>query len=151
MFGRILLILLIAPIIELALLIQLGRMIGLWPTLIIVVGTALLGSYLLRREGLSVWRSFNARLNEGGLPGAEVVDGVIVLLAGALLITPGVLSDLAGMLGLLPFGRAFIRRLVMKWIRRSLSRGTAGATFFSYGNETEGWQGEAVERPEHGG
>ena len=147
MFGRIVLILLITPIIELALLIRVGRLIGFWPTLAIVAVTAILGSYMLRKQGLSVWRRFNTRLADGSLPGTELVDGVIILLAGALLITPGVLSDIVGIVGLLPPGRAFIRRIVMSRIRKTLSRGTAGAAFFGQTSDVEGWQGEASRRP----
>ena len=156
MFARILLILLITPIVELALLIQVGEWIGFWPTMGIIVATAFLGSYMLRREGLAVWRRFNARLSAGDLPGTEVVDGVIVLMAGALLVTPGVLSDVVGILGLLPPTRATIRSLIMKKVRAKIAAGTASAGFFSFGSspdapeaETGGWSGEATDTPSY--
>ena len=157
MFARILLILLITPIVELALLIRLGTLIGFWPTLGVVVVTAVAGSFMLKREGLSVWRRFNDRLNAGGLPGTELVDGVIILLSGALLVTPGVLTDVAGILGLLPPTRAVIRRFVMKRVVARVTRGTASAGFFAFGAEPEpaepdartSWGGEPADRPRH--
>lgn len=153
MFARILLLFLITPIVELALLIQIGAWIGFWPTVGIVVLTALVGSAMLRREGLAVWRRFNERLNAGGLPGTELVDGVIVLLAGALLITPGVISDLVGIFGLFPPSRALIRRFVMKKVRASLARGSSTAGFFAFGSESTGeddtWGGQPVDTPRY--
>jgi len=129
MFGRLLALFLIAPIVELALLIQLGRYIGYWPTIGIVVLTALIGSYMTRREGLGVWRRFNARLQSGELPGQELLDGVIILVSGALLITPGVLSDLAGFIGLFPVSRAVVRRMLDRRIRGAMKRGTMQMMF----------------------
>ena len=155
MFGRILLLLLITPIVELALLIRLGDWIGFWPTIAIIVATALAGSILLRHEGLAVWRRFNDRLNAGGLPGKELVDGVIILVAGALLLTPGVLTDLIGMGGLLPPTRAIIRSQVMKRVKKALRSGTGRANVFFFGGAPEPppgedeWGGTPSERPQH--
>lgn len=154
MFARILILLLLAPIIELSLLIYVGTRIGFWPTIGIVVVTALIGSVMLRREGLAVWRRFNDRLNAGGLPGKELVDGVIILLAGALLITPGVLTDVAGICGLLPQTRAVIRRFVMKRVQASIARGSTSAGFFSFGSERPSeetaWGGRPAQTPRYG-
>lgn len=154
MFARILLVFLVTPIVELALLIYVGGLIGFWPTIAIVVVTALVGSLMLRREGLAVWRRFNERLNEGGLPGRELVDGVIILLAGALLITPGVLTDIAGICGLLPSTRAIIRTMVMKRVRASIARGSTSLGFFSFGSEPRvedtDWRGRPAQTPRYG-
>lgn len=123
MLGRLLLLFLLTPFVELALLIQVDRLIGFWPTMGVVIVTGLAGSFLARREGLSVWRRFNRRLAGGGLPGRELIDGVIVLIAGALLITPGVLTDVVGFIGLIPLTRAPIRRLIMRRLQRKIEDG----------------------------
>jgi UPF0716 protein FxsA len=124
MLGRIVLLFLITPVVELALLIQVGERIGFWPTIAIIVATGLAGSFLARREGFSVWQRFNKRLAEGGLPGQELVDGMIILVAGALLITPGVLTDVFGFIGLLPFTRAPVRRFLIRRLRRRMEDGS---------------------------
>lgn len=161
MLARLLLLFLIAPVVELALLIKLGDIIGFWPTMGIIVLTAITGSFLARREGLAVWRKLNERLSAGALPGKELVDGVIILIAGALLITPGVLSDLTGILGMLPPTRALIRKEVMRRIERSMAQGSMTMSFGSFGSagfgddyadvpepETE-WTGTAQDTPRH--
>jgi UPF0716 protein FxsA len=164
MFARILLLFLITPVVELALLIKMGEWIGFWPTVAIILATALAGSYLAKREGLSVWRQFNDRLNTGGLPGTELLDGVIILVAGALLITPGVLTDFAGFIGLLPPTRALIRKVAMRRIKKAMDRGTIQMSFGGLGADGWGydsadfapgydqanhatWQGTAAETP----
>lgn len=124
MLGRLVLFFLITPVIELALLIQIGEHIGFWPTVAIIVATGLAGSFLARREGFSVWQRFNQRLADGGLPGHELVDGMIILVAGALLITPGVLTDVFGFIGLLPFTRAPVRRFLIKRLKRRVEDGS---------------------------
>ena len=129
MFGRLLAIFLITPVVELALLIQLGNYIGFWPTIAIIVVTGVTGSYLAKREGLTIWQRFNDRLQGGELPGKELLDGVIILVAGALLITPGVLTDLFGFIGLIPFTRAQVRKYLNKRIQRAMERGSVRLTF----------------------
>lgn len=156
MFGRILLLLLITPIVELALLIQLGDVIGFWPTIAIIVTTALLGSYLLRREGLSVWRRFNERLNRGDLPGTELLDGVIIIVAGALLITPGVLTDVAGFTGLLPLTRKPLRAFVQRRIEAAVKKGTVRVQHSMFGTmsppetpDESAWGGQPADAPRY--
>jgi UPF0716 protein FxsA len=124
LFGRLLVLFTVVPIVELALLVWLGGEIGFWPTVGLIAGTALLGSYLAHREGLSAYARFRARLAEGGLPGNELTDGIIILIAGALLLTPGVLTDVVGFLGLLPPTRAVIKRAVLSRVRRGMQGGS---------------------------
>ncbi len=144
MFARLLALFLITPVVELALLIQLGDLIGFWPTIAIIVATGFVGSYLARREGVSAWRRFQDRLREGGLPGKELLDGVLILVAGVLLITPGVLSDVVGLLGLLPVTRALIRRQVYRRIERAMQKGTIRVGFGGFG---DAWFDPSAERP----
>ncbi|MEM8557518.1 MAG: FxsA family protein [Bacteroidota bacterium] len=133
LFGRLLLLFLIVPIVELFLLVWLGDRIGLGPTLLLIVVTALVGSFLAQREGLAAWRRFQARIGEGKLPGKELSDGLIILVAGALLLTPGVLTDVVGFLGLLPPTRALIRRSVAGRFRASVEAGRTQFVAFGPG------------------
>jgi UPF0716 protein FxsA len=144
MLGRLLAIFLITPVVELALLLQLGDAIGILPTIGIIVATGVTGSFLAKREGLSVWRQFNQRLQGGELPGTELIDGVIILTAGALLITPGVLTDVGGFLGLIPFTRRHMRRYISTRIQRAADRGS-GVWMFG------GFQSRRTEDPLAGG
>lgn len=164
MFARLLLLFLLTPVVELALLIKLGELIGFWYTIALILVTGVTGSYLARREGLSVWRQFNRRLAQGGLPGKELVDGVIVLVAGALLITPGVLTDVVGFVGLIPLTRALIRKAVMKRAQRALDRGAVHIQYGGFGpaemhyqdtnadqtaDDEPNWEGRARDIPRH--
>ncbi len=104
------------PLIEIAVFIEIGGFIGLWWTLAIVVGTALGGTYMLRRQGLSTLRRAQLQMAEGRMPLREVFDGLCLLVAGALLLTPGFVTDLAGALLLIPWVRLFLGRLVAQHI-----------------------------------
>ena len=124
--ARILALFLIMPVVELFLLLQLAELIDIWPTLGIILITGVLGSYLAKREGLSVWNRFKERLDTVGVPGQEALDGVIILISGALLITPGVLTDFIGFIGLIPPTRAIVRKMVLKRLKKAMDRGSFG-------------------------
>jgi UPF0716 protein FxsA len=104
----------VVPIAELALLIQVGQAIGVWWTVLILIADALLGSYLLRTQGRLAWRRFNEALVSGRLPHKEVVDGVLVIFGGVLLLTPGFITDIFGVLFLFPPTRVLMRRLLVR-------------------------------------
>lgn len=155
---RLLALFLVLPVVELALLVQVDQWIGFWPTIGLILATGLVGSLLARHEGLSVWRRFNQRLAQKGLPGQELLDGVIILIAGALLITPGVLTDLLGFIGLFPFTRTVIRKMVLKRIDRAIQRGNISVVGFQSGfaatreqdhTEVPRWQGTREDLPGH--
>jgi len=113
---RLLLIVLfiIVPIAELALLIQVGSWIGFWPTLALLVLDAVLGSMLMRSQGRAAWRRFNEAIAEGRAPAREALDGVLVIFGGALLLTPGFITDIFGFLFLFPPTRVLVRRLLVR-------------------------------------
>ena len=111
---RLLLLFILVPTVELALLIEIGRRIGTLQTLGLIAVTGTAGASLARWQGLSIWRQMHSELADGKLPTGPVVDGVIILVAGALLITPGALTDVFGFLCLIP---AF-RRLIKSTLRR---------------------------------
>jgi UPF0716 protein FxsA len=109
-----LLLLILVPIAEIALIIRVGEWIGVWWTLALLLADAVLGSVLLRSQGRAVWRRFAAAVSEGRIPHREVLDGVLVIFGGALMLAPGFITDVFGALFLLPPTRALMRRLLMR-------------------------------------
>ena len=124
MFGRPFLLFLVVPVLDLALLVAVGGRLGFWPTFGIAVGSALLGSWLARREGVAAWQRVQRKTMAGGVPGPELIDGLVILVAGTLLITPGFLTDLAGILGLFPPTRAVVRRALRRRFETAVQQGT---------------------------
>jgi UPF0716 protein FxsA len=104
------------PILELYVIIQVGQAIGVVPTLALLLADALLGSLLLRHQGRSAWRRFNAALDERRFPGKEVADGAMIIVGGTLLLTPGFVTDIFGLLFLIPPTRALMRRLLRGYL-----------------------------------
>ena len=102
------LLFILVPIIEIALLIKVGGFLGLWPTLAIVVGTAVLGTWLLRRQGLDTMARARTRLDIGQLPAIQMIEGLILLVGGVLLLTPGFMTDAFGFACLIPPSRKWI-------------------------------------------
>jgi UPF0716 protein FxsA len=115
----------VVPIAELYVLLQIGQAIGALPTIALLIADSVLGAALMRSQGRAAWLRFNAALAEGRVPGREVMDGALVILGGALLLTPGFLSDVLGLVLLLPPTRAIVRRVLL---RRFAGRVVAGAT-----------------------
>jgi UPF0716 protein FxsA len=112
----------VVPLAELAVIIAVGNLLGLLPTLVLLLAISIAGAWLAKREGLAAWRRFQLAVAEGRVPTVEVADGAMVLLAGALLLTPGFLTDVVGVLLLLPPTRAAVRRLVPRLAARRLRR-----------------------------
>ncbi len=123
MFGRLFALFLIVPLLDLALLVAVGERIGFWPTLAVVVLTAATGSWLAKREGLAAWQRVQQKMTSGGVPGPELIDGLLILIAGTLLLTPGFLTDLAGLVGLFPPTRSLLRSTVREWFEQSVATG----------------------------
>lgn len=105
---RLLLLFTTVPLVELALLLWIGARIGVGPTIALILVTGVAGASLARLQGLATWRRFQAALAAGRLPGAELLEGLLILVAGALLLTPGVLTDAVGFLLLVPPARRWI-------------------------------------------
>ena len=125
-----LLLFIVVPIIELFVIIEIGQLIGVWPTIGLLLLSAVLGSVLLRSQGRAVWARFNQALAESRVPHKEVFDGALVILGGALLLTPGFVTDIAGVLLLLPPSRAAIRGTLSKLL---LGRAHWGVRTASWG------------------
>ena len=120
--GRILLIaFIVMPIIEIAVLIQVGGWLGLWPTLALIILTAIAGTWMLRQQGFAVLSRAQSQLESGAIPLAEVFEGFCLVVAGALLLTPGFVTDAMGGLLLLPPIRAWLYRTLGHHLRASVS------------------------------
>lgn len=140
------LVFIVVPLAEIWALIQVGQLIGVWWTIALLVFDSLLGVWLLRHQGRRAWQRFTDTLGAGRVPAREVADGGLVIFGGALLLTPGFLTDILGFALLLPPTRALVRRVLLKpvitagaasfgpagvWTVRGARWGTRGADAYS--------------------
>ncbi len=123
MFARLLLLFTVVPALELYLLIRIGEWIGAVETVLIILITGSIGAWLAKREGLEVVRTLQQDTLQGIPPGDRIVEGLLVLVGGVLLITPGVLTDLTGFLLIMPPSRRFLAPRVKDWATRKLLNG----------------------------
>lgn len=114
MFLKLLALFTVIPAVELVVLIALGRSVGFWPTAALVLVTGVLGAWLARREGLKVFFAVQAEVAQGRMPTDQLLDGLMIVVAGAVLLTPGLLTDAFGFLLLVPTGRKAIKAAVTK-------------------------------------
>lgn len=124
MFARLALLFVIVPLLELALLIQVGQVVGLGPTVLLVLATGAGGAALARREGLRTLAAIQGDLAVGRLPGTALLDGAAILFGGALLLTPGILTDVLGLSLLLPVTRRWFAARMRRWFEKQLADGT---------------------------
>jgi len=144
----------LVPIAELAIIIQVGQEIGVWWTIAILIADSLIGSALMRSQGRATWRRFNDAMRTGRVPAAEVLDGGLVIFGGACLLTPGFITDIFGLLLLLPPTRAVLRRLLVRRFALRMVR-HAGSAAFPAGRgarpasnyDVEGTASDVGERP----
>ena len=118
MFLRLLLLFTVLPLLELALLVKIGRAIHVGPTLALVIVTGVVGASLAKHQGLRTLRRIQADLAQGRMPTTELVNGLMILVAGAVLITPGVVTDAFGFALLIPPIRALLRRWVVAYFKK---------------------------------
>jgi UPF0716 protein FxsA len=124
----------VVPIAELYVLIQIGQAIGVLPTIALLIADSMLGAALMRSQGRAACLRFNAALGEGRVPAREVMDGALVIFGGALLLTPGFLSDVLGLVLLLPPTRAIVRKvLVRRFAGRVAATAASGASTRLFG------------------
>lgn len=109
------------PILEIAMIIRVESWIGTWQTIALLVVDSLVGAWLLRQQGRGAWRRLNEALFAGRIPARETVDGALVILGGALLLTPGFITDAAGLALLVPPSRALVRPLLVRWAGRRMT------------------------------
>lgn len=128
MLFKLILLFTLVPIIELALLLKLNTYIGLGYTLLIVLITGIVGAYLAKQQGRGILQNIRLEMSQGRMPGDELVNGLCVLIGGAFLLTPGLMTDTAGFILVIPFTRAVIKRVIKARLKSMIEEGTF--TFF---------------------
>ena len=128
MFARLLILFIVVPLVELALLIKLGNAIGLWPTVLIVIATGALGAALAKSQGTRTVWTIRREMAEGKPPGESLVNGLLILVGGVVLLTPGLLTDILGFCLLVPATRKWFRSKLLEKLRRSAERKAGGET-----------------------
>jgi UPF0716 protein FxsA len=110
------------PLVEIFVLIQVGQVIGPWWTILLLIADSIFGTWLIRREGSKAWQALTTALNTGRMPARELADGALILIGGTLMLTPGFVTDLLGVLLILPLTRPAARRMLTQVITRRLLR-----------------------------
>ena len=127
-------VLILVPIVELYVMVQVAGVIGALPTVLLVVAMSLAGAWLMKVEGLGVLRKMQRQLNAGEMPTTEAVNGVVIVVGGLLMLVPGFVTGIIGLLLLLPPVRALLRPLVVARVQRRIDRGSARFMVFSAGS-----------------
>ena len=125
MFPRLLLLFIGIPLIEMALLIRLGELIGLWPTIGLVITTGVIGASLAQTQGFRVFAMIQGELNAGRIPTHHLVDGLLILIGGIVLLTPGLLTDILGFSIMIPWVRTQIKGWLIKKFTSMTQKGQA--------------------------
>lgn len=123
MLFRLFLLFSVVPVIEIYLLIRVGRLVGPLPTVALLLAISMAGAWLVRHQGFQIMRRISDELAAGRLPAAQLLDGALVLAGGILLLTPGFFTDFVGLFFLIPITRAALKRYLGLWIQRKLARG----------------------------
>lgn len=121
MVALLFILFLLVPIAELYVLIQVGQWIGVLPTIALLIADSLLGAFLLRHQGRGAWRRMTEAMSVGRIPARETVDGALIIFGGALLLTPGFVTDIAGLALLFPPTRAVVRPVLVGWATRRVT------------------------------
>lgn len=132
MFQLLFVLFIIIPIIEISVIIQVGDVLGMWPTVALVIFSAWLGAKYVRQQGLSTLQSVQTKMAQGEMPSGEIVTGLMLLVAGVLLVTPGFVTDVFGLSLLIPQVRQAISAQVQKHIK--VNQFSAGASFHQQGS-----------------
>ena len=123
MFIRLLILFTLVPILELYVLLEAGRQIGVGPTIAMIFFTGIAGAYLARSQGFNLINRIQNDLNQGRVPAGEMIDGAMILAGGLLLLTPGFCTDLFGFCLLTPATRDIFKRWLQKWLEKKIARG----------------------------
>ena len=140
--AKLFLLFVIMPIVEIAVLINVGEIIGGWNTVALVILSALVGAHLVRREGLSTMAKAQQKMQEGQIPAEELGAGLLLLVAGVLLVTPGFITDIFGLLLTLPYTRGKLAKFVMQNMQM-----VGGARGFSGGFQAGGFRSGTQQDP----
>lgn len=125
-----LLLFIVVSALEIGLLVLSGHLIGVWPTIGLIILTGVIGAWLTKKQGAEVLKLAQVQLRNGDVPSEAILDGVCVLAGGVLLITPGFISDTCGFLLLIPWTRAVIKVWIRRWLKEKIRRGSP--TFFTW-------------------
>lgn len=109
---------------EIGVLLLSGNTIGIWPTIVLLVATGVLGSYLAKKQGMNTLKKVQEQLQYGRMPGDEILNGVCILLGGIMLLSPGFLTDIIGLILLLPPTRAAMKPIILKMLKKWMSNNT---------------------------
>lgn len=130
------------PVLEIYVILQIGGLIGTWLTVAVLVADSVLGAWIVRREGLRAWRSVQQAMLAGAVPDRALADAALILVGGALLLTPGFVTDAFGFAMVLPFTRPAVRAALSAYARRRLyarvASSTAAGTPSGYDGPTDG-------------
>ncbi|MBU2591683.1 MAG: FxsA family protein [Nitrospinota bacterium] len=126
MLFKLFMLFVILPIVELSILIKIGHIMGVFNTVMLILLTAMVGSFMVKMEGLNVLYRFQENTNRGIFPAEELFDGVLILIAGVLLITPGVVTDFIGFLFVFPASRGVIKKLIKKYLKTQIIVNSGG-------------------------
>ena len=148
LFPRLLFVFIAVPLAELFLLIKLGKVLGTLNTILIVILTGILGAAFARSQGVSIIKKIRDSLEQGKLPGREMVEGVLILAGGLMLMTPGFITDFLGFSLILPYSRSFYSRLVLAFLERKMKTGAWGGVGFTSADEGPDTHGESHDQPE---
>lgn len=110
----------VVPLVEIWAILQIGRVIGAWWTIALLVADSMLGAWLVKREGGRAWNALRDALRSGRMPSGELADGALILIGGTLMLTPGFVTDAAGILLILPLTRPLARRMLTRVVERRL-------------------------------
>ncbi|MFC0625549.1 FxsA family protein [Kribbella deserti] len=126
--------LLVVPVVEIFVIIQVGQVIGAWPTVALLIFESALGAWLVKREGRRAWNALRSSMQTAVMPGKEMADAALVLIGGTLLLTPGFVTDIFGFFFILPFTRPIARRMLAGLVTRRLLASTSGPLTGFMGN-----------------
>lgn len=122
-FTKLLMLFIIVPVVELYILIEVGKKIGSLTTIGIIILTGILGAYLVKSQGFMILKKIQNDLNEGILPGNSLIQGAIILAGGILLLTPGFITDIIGFIFLIPASRRVVKKYLLKWLKGKIKKG----------------------------
>ena len=122
-FSKLLVLFIVIPVVELYTLIEIGKKIGTLSTIGIIILTAILGAYLVKNQGFMILKKIKNNINEGIMPGNNLIQGAIILAGGILLLTPGFITDTVGFIFLIPGTRKIVKKYLFKWLKGKIKEG----------------------------
>lgn len=111
------------PVVEIAVVLLSGKLIGAFPTLLLIIATGILGIYLVKRKGLNAFQELKIAIERGQAPGDAIIDGVLTFFGSIILILPGFISDIIGILLVIPITRNLFKPAIYYWLRKKLKKG----------------------------